>query len=951
MEATQLRKIWNNNKLKLGYYPKENYTANTSVGHFTELKYNEKTLLTKVPKFNKKVYSILFENGEFTNACSIELFNETVIEATSSTASREITWHAIQEQMGFKWDDYVWALYFESATSFEAIYTGVIETITPVNDKIKITLNSRAANLKKITGNDTKTSYAGWNINARFGTCLDAILKDTDVVAEGDIDDIDYQQTENEGDADLKSSAGQYVGYYEENVVAVLREKQKYNFINDTSININFSNVLFHFIRNDGEHYYIYEDFNSIYNERVGQYTHLYLVKESDSSVIDLGYGRAPERDLETEGKINTIEGFNCVKTGLNVEYKYIDHIYSETTPSADFEVMAEVIKQDDYYIPLVSAKDIWYNTETAENNDFRWSSGSENYMYRNGTRVNENYSKYNISGEVNSTSADYYHSADYGVKNNNTRIDKSTKSRAYFVYDPLQDRLIFQRASNVYPAGESETIDTNYTKNWDNFGLNPLGYYSFQSETLGYSNISNNEFIKDLVFKNNTIYTITYSLANSYQHGGESLSYLKEIKNSGVIETINGFHAKEMYGINWFMCDGDEFLSYIIKDSSNNYKINYYENDSFTQHTIGSASSYTAPTSMDCINGEPVLLVFYNQKLTYYKPFDLVNNITYIAETLENALGGYIIKNQNDESFTAKIENNVVTYVSQNRIEILDLTDCNKLQSLLMLAKRANKFMYVDERDILQFKDAVVYDRVIIDKFINFEKVFYEGFKTLIIKNYSNRPENLFNPIQVGSNDYIGDIRGYWSGQDSSFNVKLKVTGANEITYSVTSSAERLRVPETVKSDIDWKDITIYIPDTGGSYFNLKFLDIGQYVENVPKIRSKFNMTFETKKLVELAAPLTETDSTNNLTKTKTIDNKLVDPSSALFLQEDINDFFLSNREMYKLEVLEPYSQFNMLQTVNINYPRENVNFVECYIVSMRINEKGTTEMILIQK
>ena len=83
MTPKNLRKVWNNSEMKLGYFPKASYTSNTNTNKFIELTYNGEALLVKVPKFNKKVYSILFENKEFTNACSISLFNETLVDAIS----------------------------------------------------------------------------------------------------------------------------------------------------------------------------------------------------------------------------------------------------------------------------------------------------------------------------------------------------------------------------------------------------------------------------------------------------------------------------------------------------------------------------------------------------------------------------------------------------------------------------------------------------------------------------------------------------------------------------------------------------------------------------------------------------------------------------------------------------------------------------------------------------
>ncbi len=988
MTPAKLRKVWNNSELKLGYFPKSSYSENTNTNKFTELTYNGKPLLVKIPKFNKKVYSILFENGEFTNACNISLFNETLHEAISATESREITWFSAMEQQGFIWGDYVWRLYFATGSTFESVYTGVIEDVSFSNDAVLMNLNSRAAFLKKITGNETKTTLAGWNVNARFGTCLDSILKDTDVEVAGDIIDIDYQQTENEGDADLKSSLSQHTSYYAENTVALTTENKEYDYKYDTYSNLFADNVVFHFIGNDDEHYYVLKDDS----KRVGQFTWLELVKGSGEQVADLGMGRAPEVSLENTGDIKTyfqakvavfydgdINGnFDDL---IGARYCETSHQYTNEAFSGGdkFAPMGEIVEQSGYYIPLMSDKYTWDTDQVVPGGNYSqyyWDTDENRVMYRNGAEESPQYNSEGtfVNGEMNGLSGDaFFKSEDSDLKDfssgdtdYNLRKDKSIKSRSYFLYDSINDRLVFQRPSNAAPVvGDYENVGAgayniedgtpyadcdngDYIKTWSNFGLNPIGYYSLSQDNLGYLNLQNDLFIEDWIYKNNTIYAIGHSFLNNAKRANSKRSKVLQFTLTGAITEIGFFDSKEHYGLNWFEYEGDEYLSMIRRNNSDVYKWSYYKNGSYDFVELGSINNFTAPTSVELIDGDPVLMTFKNQKLTYYKPFDQANNVTYLGETLEKSLGGYIIKNEDDDNFTAKIENNVITYVSQQRIEVLDLTDYNKLQALLLLANRADKYMYVDNNDILQFKDAVSYQTTTLQEFISFVKIPYEGFKTLLIKTYDTKPEDRFSWSYKATEDYIGRVLGTWSGADASFTINLAVTGLNQITYHVTSSSSRLRLTEQVDAVANWDNIVIPIDDFE---VTLRFLDEYEATANAPKERTKFTLSFQTKKLVELSSPLTETDTTNGLSKTKTIDNRLVDPSSALFLQEEVNDFFLANRNSYKIEVLEPYSQFDMLQTIYINYPRENIKFVECYIVSMRINEKGTTEMILIEK
>lgn len=954
MNEALLRKIYSNEELKLGYYPKNSYNETVTTGQFTELTYNNKPVLNTQlgTQINRVLYSVLFEDVSFSNAVTLQLFNKTVEEATGPTTTREVSFSSQLKETGFEFKDYTWRLYYLTGGQYYTVYTGEVQKTTISETTIAMKLNSRVANLADRDGSDTKTSYAGWNTNIGFSDALNLLLEDTNIKPVGDIDTIDYGQTINEGDLDLLGANNSgHISYYDENEIYVCG-KGIFNFVNGTFTDIGLTgNIHFHFVGTDGHHYFVYDKLEPQY--RRGEYIYLYLYDADIATTYDLGMGRASEvigDDLSNFDTMSAMENNICRDTRFEYNYQYISHVYGSDTQPEEQATMSEVYASgksgDSYFCPITSVKAVFTEQDISDSNSFSWTT-DRNKVYLGGYQENPNFG----GKEFKAASLNAYAADGFYLDTFNKDKAQSYKNRGYFYYDPLQNRLFFQRASNLMPSGSSYTLGSNMEKSWDNFGLNPIGFYSLSSNTLGYSNITNDLFFEDFLFANNTAYAIGMDIDNLSKYNNLKQSNLYRISNAGTITQKWGLVNYEMYGISFFNDGSNDYLSFVTKDSSDNWNWRYSTDDSTLQLLeIGSADFYNAPTSLLYASGDIILVVFKDKQLTIFKPFDQVNNVKYIGEVLENSLGGYLVKNKLTDDYSGRVQNNIISAVSEVRVEVLDLTDLNKLQALLKLLKMSNKFMTVDENDTLQIYNAsnVDYNFVLIDKFKKFEKLDYEGYKSVLVKTYNAKREDLFEWSYESVEDFEGDVRGRWYGPDGSFTVSVKITSSSSFEYSITSSASRLVRGDTIYSGItNWKNISIDLED---SNFTLKFVD-DEFDELPPSADMQFTMIFNTSILSETASPLQETDVTLDLIKTKTIDNVLVSPNNSTFLLEDINDFFISEKNMYKATVLEPYVSFDLMQKVNINYPYEGVNFEICYITKATINNDGLTELILIQE
>ena len=501
-DLQNLRDLWNNAQLKLGYFPLDSYNENIKIGQFTELTYNNKPLLQNIPTINKSVYSLLFENKDFSNFVSVKLLNETLLEAISATSSREIAYTTATE---FDFKNYMWGLWFSSGVENFQLYTGKVESVKINSDVVTLNLNSRVHFLNKESGEKVKNNFAGWLTNTRFNTSLNAILNGSDVVVNGDITGIDYEQTINEGDIDLKTFLNSsHVSFYDNDIIYIAYEDKKYNFqTNSISLGIG-KKTHFHFLKGS-DHYYVFEKDNA---NRMGNYVDLYLYNETTQDETYIGMGRTADSfdnsfsiDFNTTIKAN--EQHYMYKTNKTNTYISRGHVYYEPTVDAipnENVLMTEIFKIGDYYCPVLFEKknfeyyEVFSLQGENEPKDFQVTYDARGYiegkskLFSGGVAQARQFSTYRAGGCVHNVSYSYITE----TSNTNIIVDKqkSYKNRSYFYYDTTQDRLFFQRASEYLPTGNSEIIDTDYTKTWDNFGLNPIGFYSFATNSLGYSNL-----------------------------------------------------------------------------------------------------------------------------------------------------------------------------------------------------------------------------------------------------------------------------------------------------------------------------------------------------------------------------------------------------------------------------------------------------------------------------
>ncbi|MCP4991738.1 MAG: hypothetical protein GY928_38460 [Colwellia sp.] len=1013
------KNFYNNTSFKFGIYPRSDYNENTLTSQFEEFAFDNQPLYKSHSKISRTLYSAM-NSDQFKNTCTVQLDNAVIKHIVGIDDVRETSFYSHYEAQGISLKkDYVFRIWKSDGINTDIYYTGVVTDIKQTEKEVTLTLNSRANDLQYSDGTETKTDLAGWEENVRFSTALDVVLDGTDVEIKGDINEIEYYETENEGDLDLRAFKGSIgVFLHEDNEVVIANNSvynpdlwgTKFNFVTDTVEPFSATDIIhYQFKRKDNTIWYVVED-NGVgfgVKDRIGQYAKLYLVEEGNWGNRDkyLGYGRVAE-NIEygsNTDKIGSMDGYYVYDTIFdksmlgesfltflgrtdgenntsNASYAYYgrQNWESEGFVNEDTEyLMGQIVNYDGYFMPLFGrgrVKDLARGGEES-----RWNDGidADKFQLLRTAKTKLGFGDTNkgvLFTDNNSQAYDVYNF--FGTSSNSLkrldsrrsqrRQNESIKSRSYFSYNANGDSLFFQRASDSAPVSGSEIIgtqqhdgqaQTDLVKNWTNFGLNPIGYYNMANDTLHYSDKTNNNFIVDWSYMGGSIFSIVIEPKNiNYQ--------LDEIVDCKITETL-GINTTELasfssyfllYGLSYFNKTND-CLGFIQKSATD---WNFVEYNLITETSnfvsIGSVNSWNALTGSATIEGKEMLLGFKNGLLQYVDIYTQANNNQYVSEMLSSRMGGYIVKNDSSEDFTAKFEENVITFHNQLRIEVLDLTDNNRLQALLMLCKMANKFMYVNEKDIfiVKNKENIASSGKVIDSFVknSVSILDREEYKSVNINSYNYKRELLFE-WTLGRGEYIDTLNGVWYGKDCSFSVMLKVTSPSSFEYTLYSSSSIIAKSKTtvnaggaVWPSGDWSNITITIDD---DFFTLEFLELNTNNEKVPATNAEFRCVFNSKVLEKTSVNIIETDSDSESVKTKTIDNKLIYPNIATMYKDDVKEYFLGAKKAYKVEINELLTEYDLTETILFNcyYFQQSKN---CYVRNLELTKKGTTSLYLVE-
>ena len=374
----ELKEIWNNEKVRLSIFPINNYTAETNTGLFNEFTYEDKPLLlTEKPSFMNTVYSLLVENNtEFNNTVNLQLKNDMIKDIVDVGDIRETSYYSQLLDSGFEFKDYMFRLYYDLGLEYVELYTGTISKITESKEVFNITLDSRLSLLRETDCIEVDNEYAGSAEYVRFGTALDIIFDGENVDFDGDIDTIDYAETEKEGTVDLRAMKNSYgvFNYSNEEVMISNKSKYdygtqnktfgtKYNFVSNTVQPFSIDDILhFSFKANDNKTYFVVEKQSDI-SKRIGQYTKLYLLEEGTSNYTSIPPGRISENLFMGDNddvKVASLEGAYVEDLSLsdpNIEISWFGvpgrenyHYFG----AGSFEgYLGQVVSQDGFFMPL----------------------------------------------------------------------------------------------------------------------------------------------------------------------------------------------------------------------------------------------------------------------------------------------------------------------------------------------------------------------------------------------------------------------------------------------------------------------------------------------------------------------------------------------------------------------------------------------------------------------
>jgi hypothetical protein len=968
--SNKLRDMYNNNDMLLGFYPRTRYTSQIETKNFKEFVFDGKPLMVSHSEIPTTVYSLM-NDKPFSKDVTVVLDNKMIQNITSPTDVTQTSFFSNYMMQGINLKtDYVFRLYKFNGFEYFNEYTGVVLDIKQTKNSISLKLTSRVTELKNADGDDTRTSLAGWRENSQFSDSLKELTKDTDIEYEGDIQSIDYFEAENESSVDLKSfpnSAGVYS--YDNNEVIVSNISSadsskygtKYNFIADTIENFSLVDILhFSFRANDNKTYFVVEK-KADRIKRVGQYCKLYLVEENALSTYTyLGYGRTGEiiefgsNNAETSSLEGAYVKDNAVDSLTDIELTYFNgnyHYYNTVDSSAqDLNgFLGQVISSDGYFMPIFGK----CGTAYFQSHQIARPTLSQNTAIYLGVDTTT------IGIDYNTVWYDDYFITSQTVNTpiSRQKVNESIKSRSYFAYDSVNDRLIFQRASDSAPNSTGYNIGIPLFKSWDNFGLNPIGFYNLSTSSLGYIDKSNDEFIFDWIADSGNMYmSVVRSYYLDYSLASTSDTYqIKKMTPTGdkssivSIAIIDGYVG---YGLHFY----DNKITFIARGVSDWF---YYKVDIDTLSTdiknLGSKTTFSSPTGSAIINAIPVLLIFKDEKLQYVDIETPINTIEYASTTLDKTkLGGYIVKAPSTEDYTAKFEDNLVTALAQIRGDLLDLTDLNRLQGLLMLCNMANKFIAVDERDVLIIRDLknIINKESTLTDLIDVQISDVAEYRRVDVASYYVDDTEIFK-WNINTGEYDQEVNATWNGADASFSMNITIIAFNAFTYKIVSDGT-LETPETIYQtgtegwNGDWNNIII---NKGGDFIKISFNEINSQVESIPNLQDKFTLFFNSKTLKKTNITTSANDLTTTSLKTKKINNRFVSQDIAVLLRDDIEDYFLGKKKIYSVLLLAPLINFDPLRLINFSYTYEQIIDVQCYIRDFIVKENGTTLINLQEK
>jgi len=634
------RDFWNNNKTILGFYPRADYNKYTLTKDFTEFAFDGEPLMKSHSDIPTTVYSVMNDKS-FDYDITVVLDNKMIesIVGAGDVSQTSFFSNYIKKGTNLK-TDYVFRLYKFNGFEYKDLCTKVVVKIKQSKQSVTLTLGSRVTELKDSSGLEAKTPLAGWPENSQFNESFQALIKNTDIEYTGDTSSVDFHESTGESSLDVKefpNSTGAFIYDNDEILISNISNANsskygtKYNFVADTIENFGLDQILhYSFNANNGDRYLVVEYPLSTY-ARVGQYTALYLLKESDLSIVAvLGYGRVAENVGSglNQTSVSSLVG-SYVKdlsvdatSSVSLQRGVGDgcYHYLNTTPNDDGYrgYLGQVVQQGDYFMPIFGiCETALYNaSDIFGNKPFMRLDTSIYFVSEITASGNSRY----VGSDINANFYDTFH----GVENNATsrvKINESIKSRSYFLYDDVNDRLIFQRASDSAPNTTSYEMDGGLEKSWNNFGLNPIGYYSLTTDTLGYIDKNNDSFIQDWVYDSGKIYASSLQPHHTnyefYRPPAEAQQYSDIIQmdaTSGVtsiFSTVKIEKALFPYGLHIY----DNKISYIYMTLNEwHYIREDITTNIATSVIIGDYDDLHTVTGSVLVNDSPVLIVFSSE-------------------------------------------------------------------------------------------------------------------------------------------------------------------------------------------------------------------------------------------------------------------------------------------------------------------------------------------------
>lgn len=962
------RDLWNNGFVKLFYTERTSYNESTPHEDFTEFTYNNKPLAVAFSEITRMVNDV-GSTTPFINDVFITLQNQTIKSFKAIDDIRETTFYSSFAEQGIDLKtDYVFRLYLVSAGVKFPLFTGVAYDVEELENTVKMTLRSRVGVLADLDGIDNLTDLAGWLENYEFETALKSILSNCDVEYTGDTNGIDYLQTTSERSIDVKSfidSTGIYT--YSDNEIIISNKSvydsskygTRYNYVSNTIESFGLDNIVhFTFTNSNNEIYHVVEKHSEI-AYRIGQYTKLYVQADADPNDITyIGVGKAPEvLNKPTNDKLISLFGSYVedrnIDNSTDIELIWADsnYHYYETSATAEsfLGFVGQVIDVDGYYAPLFSLNQsaVFSNSQIPTLTIF----SNDTTLYTNFVGL--------AGADVNTLKFDTYKGYDTETSPlSRLKQEQASKSRSYFLFDVDNNRLIFQAASKEAPNSTSVDIDGKLTKSWNNFGLNPIAYYDFDVDDFDYLDENNNDFIQDWVFTPGTIYATTVKPYNmDYTETTDvnttyelitisSVNGTKNILKSNPI--INGFVG---YGLNFYNYLSEDYISFVYKGDTNyNHEAIKISDSSSDVISVGDITNYATCTGSIFLVDRPILIIFKNQQLQYTDIYNQGLNVLYPNSTMSSdKLGGYLLLSPNSTDFTGKFEDFVLASTGQVRGRILDMSDLNLMQSLIQLSNMANKSMFINEYDVLNFANEATINAnsTTLSNLTSCVISDIEDYNKVNLNQYIVDSDDVFK-WEVAGDEYENKVLGKWYGADASFILFIDVIDATTLDYYISSASSILETPKTTINDVDWGNIQI---DFGDDFLIVKFVDADEVTPVTPSNKTDFTLVFNSKKLKKMNVPAISEDSSSTTKKTKTINNRFVSPQIAPLLLNDIDDNFLGKKNNYEPTSAYPIFDLNLLQVCYLTYYHKRIENQACRFRGTILSNTGKTKILLKEK